>query len=246
MKTFRLPGNLAEAPVMTAPPKLSLFISDIQRCTVQIGAEPEDLSTTVEKVKKMNEFNIPVIKGKEDSKLRKSRRGLPRYKSNPFLQNTSNNTRSGSRRITTGKDRLLVINENTGEQLAGAGFFQWQEVDKTQFLKLYVNGVRAITELSSAGTKVFEILYRAMQEQKDTDTILMSYDIVDKTIVKIFITTYFKGMKELVEKNFIAETMIQNYYFINPDFIFNGDRLSFVKSYIKCESKNLNLKNSRC
>lgn len=82
-----------------------------------------------------------------------------------------------------------------------------------------------------------------MQEQKDTDTILMSYDIADKTIVKISRTTYFKGMKELVEKNFIAETMIQNYYFINPDFMFNGDRLSFVKSYILTESELSRIKN---
>jgi len=140
----------------------------------------------------------------------------------------------------------MVVNENTGEHLGGAVFFQYQEVDKTQFLKLYVNGVKGITELSSAGTKVFEILYRAMQDKKDIDTILMSYDIVDKTIVKISRTTYFKGMKELVEKSFIAETMIQNYYFINPDLIFNGDRLSFVKSYIKCKSKNLNLNKSPC
>lgn len=102
----------------------------------------------------------------------------------------------------------MVVNENTGEHLGGAVFFQYQEVAKTQFLKLYVNGVKAITELSSAGTKVFEILYRAMQDKKDIDTILMSYDIVDKTIVKISRTTYFKGMKELVEKSFIAETMI--------------------------------------
>ena len=51
-------------------------------------------------------------------------------------------------------------------------------------------------------------------------------------------------MKELVEKNFIAETMIQNYYFINPDFMFNGDRLSFVKSYILTESKHAKKINS--
>jgi len=55
--------------------------------------------------------------------------------------------------------------------------------------------------------------------------------------MKISRATYFKGMKELVEKNFIEETMIQNYYFINSDFMFNGDRLSFVKSYILTESK---------
>jgi len=179
------------------------------------------------------------------AETRKSRRGSERYVKNPFIKSASNNTTGGVRRISTGRDKLMVINENTGEHLGGAGFFQYQEVDKTQFLKLYVNGVKAITELSSAGTKVFEILHRAMQDKKDTDTILMSYDIVDKTIVKISRTTYFKGMKELVEKDFIAETMLQNYYFINPDFIFNGNRLSFVKSYIKCESKSFNLNNNR-
>ncbi|SLM62774.1 hypothetical protein DAQ1742_01837 [Dickeya aquatica] len=44
-------------------------------------------------------------------------------------------------------------------------------------------------------------------------------------------------MKELVSKGFIAETTVQNSYFINPDYIFNGDRLSFVKSYIFTGSK---------
>ena len=174
------------------------------------------------------------------TEIGKSRRGLQRYVKNPFIMSASNNTKGGVRRISTGNDKLMVVNENTGEYLGGAGFFQYQEVDKTQFLKLYVNGVKAITELSSAGTKVFEILYRAMQEQKDTDTILMSYDIIDTTIVKISRTTYFKGMKELVEKKFIAETVIQNYYFINPDYMFNGDRLSFVKSYILTDSKGGN------
>lgn len=184
----------------------------------------------------MNDINISVAKEKQDSKLRKSRRGLPRYKSNPFLQNTSNNTKSGSRRITTGKDRLLVINENTGEQLAGAGFFQWQEVDKTQFLKLYINGVKALTELTGAGTKVFEILYRTVQDFKDTDRVFLAYELVDQDIVKISESTYYRGMKELVNKGFIAETTVQNSYFINPDLIFNGDRLSFVKSYILAKS----------
>lgn len=61
--------------------------------------------------------NISIAKGNEKLSLRKSRRGLPRYKKNPFLQTTSNNTKSGSRRITTGRDRLLVINEDTGEQI---------------------------------------------------------------------------------------------------------------------------------
>ncbi|MGR7334767.1 replication/maintenance protein RepL [Klebsiella aerogenes] len=188
--------------------------------------------------------NISIAESNEKLSLRKSRRGLPRYKKNPFLQKTSNNTKSGSRRITTGRDRLLVINEDTGEQLAGAGFFQWQEVDKTQFLKLYINGVKALTELTGAGTKVFEILYRTVQDFKDTDRVFLAYELIDQEIVKISESTYYRGMKELANKGFIAETTVQNSYFINPDYIFNGDRLSFVKSYILTESKS-NVKKSQ-
>ncbi|CTR71432.1 replication/maintenance protein RepL [Escherichia coli] len=166
-----------------------------------------------------------------DNKIKKSRRGLPRHTKNPFLNDTSLHTKTGIRRITTGKDRLAVVNENTGEQVGHGGFFQSMEVDKTQFVKLYVDGVSAIEGLSSSGKKVFKILYLAIRDNKDTDTILMSFDIVDQEIVKISRTTYFKGMKELADKKFIAETMIQNYYFINPDYMFNGDRLTFMKTY---------------
>ncbi|MEA23105.1 replication protein [Salmonella enterica] len=51
-------------------------------------------------------------------------------------------------------------------------------------------------------------------------------------------------MKELADKKFIAETMIQNYYFINPDYMFNGDRLTFMKTYyLKDKKKTANNKN---
>ncbi len=132
-----------------------------------------------------------------------------------------------------------------GEQVGNGGFFQSMEVDKTQFVKLYVDGVSAIEGLSSSGKKVFKILYLAIRDNKDTDTILMSFDIVDQDIVKISRTTYFKGMKELADKKFIAETMIQNYYFINPDYMFNGDRLTFMKTYYLKDKKKLKLKRTK-
>ena len=166
-------------------------------------------------------------------KPKKSRRGFLRYKENPFLLPAVTNTKSGSKRVTSNKDKLLIINEQTGEQLAGAGFFHYEEVDKTQFLKLYINGVKALTELSSSGTKVFEVLYRTVQDNINKDKVLIAYDLIDQDIVSISESTFFRGMKELIEKKFIAETTIQNLYFINPDYIFNGDRLSFVKTFIK-------------
>lgn len=166
-------------------------------------------------------------------KPKKSRRGFLRYKENPFLLPAVTNTNSGTKKVTSNKDKLLIISEKTGEQLAGAGFFHYEEVDKTQFLKLYINGVKALTELSSSGTKVFEVLYRTVQDNMNKDKVLIAYDLIDQDIVSISESTFFRGMKELIEKKFIAETTIQNLYFINPDYIFNGDRLSFVKTFIK-------------
>lgn len=85
-----------------------------------------------------------MIENKIQTEVKKSRRGLPRHVKNPFLNDTNIHTKTGIRRITTGKDRLAVVNENTGEQVGHGGFFQSMEVDKTQFVKLYVDGVSAI------------------------------------------------------------------------------------------------------
>ena len=38
-------------------------------------------------------------------------------------------------------------------------------------------------------------------------------------------------MKELLEKAFIAESLSPGLYYLNPDFMWNGDRLAFVKEY---------------
>jgi len=54
----------------------------------------------------------------------KSRRVLQRYVRNPFIIASSNNEKGGVKIILTGKDRLMVVNENTLEYLGGAGFFQ--------------------------------------------------------------------------------------------------------------------------
>jgi hypothetical protein len=57
--------------------------------------------------------------------------------------------------------------------------------------------------------------------------------------------TYYRGMKELLEKGFLAESTVQNKYFLNPDYMWNGDRLAFVKEYRKAPSKHSNGKDTQ-
>jgi hypothetical protein len=43
--------------------------------------------------------------------------------------------------------------------------------------------------------------------------------------------TYTRGMKELTEKGFIAATQVQGWFWINPAYLWNGDRLAFVREF---------------
>lgn len=167
-----------------------------------------------------------------DKKAPKTRRGMTLYDKNPFIGTAIGNTKQGVKRISnkTG-DRMLVVSENTGEVFGGAGFWQAQEVDKTQFVKLYVNGVRAFKELTGAGTKVFEVFYLEVQKQIGKDQVYLSYAAVDQELTPMSTATYDRGMRELVEKKFLAPTMLQAMFYINPDYVWNGDRLAFVKEY---------------
>lgn len=167
-----------------------------------------------------------------DETAKKSRRGLTRHRENPFVEIASTTTKTRARKITnTSGDRLMVVSEQSGEIVAPAGFWHTEEVDKTQFVKLYVNGVKAFKELTAAGTKVFELMYFELQKNIGKDLIHLSFAGIDQTVSPIGQATFYRGMRELVDKGFLAEAMTTNAYFVNPDYVWNGDRLAFVKEY---------------
>lgn len=164
--------------------------------------------------------------------VHKSKRGLMRHEKNPFIATAVAATKQGTRRITNkSMDRMMIVSEETGEILAPAGFHEIVEVDKTQFVKLYINGVRAFLGLSNPGTKVFEIIYRKIQERPGSDEIAIHFSKIDQDITPISRATFNRGMTEILDKKFIAESMMPGMYFINVDFMFNGNRLAFIKEY---------------
>ena len=167
----------------------------------------------------------------------KSHRGL-RHDRNPFLSSALTNTKTGTRRLSNASgDRMILVNETNGEVVAPAGFWQSQEVDETKFIKLYINGVRAFKDLSNSGTRVFELLYLRVQEAIGKDTIWLTYPSIDQAVTSISSATFYRGMSELINKEFIAETLTPGKFYLNPDFLWNGDRLAFVKEYRRSTSR---------
>ena len=62
-----------------------------------------------------------------------------------------------TRKVMNKRGDMMLVSSETGEiQSQIAGFWEAEEVDSTKFIKL-LNGVRALAELSNAGTRVFEL-----------------------------------------------------------------------------------------
>ncbi|KAA3824478.1 hypothetical protein F3F35_31800 [Bacteroides ovatus] len=48
--------------------------------------------------------------------------------------------------------------------------------------------------------------------------------------------TVYRGLAELVKAEIIARGINENLWFINPLIVFNGDRVSFTKTYVRKKS----------
>lgn len=164
-----------------------------------------------------------------------TRRGVALYDKNPFMVEMTTKTK----RVTNKRGDMMLVNNETGEIQGNiAGFWEAEEVDSTKFVKLFIKGVQALKELTGAGTKVFEVLYLRVQENIGKDQVFMAFSSVDQTLTPMSNPTYDRGMREVLEKGFIAATPTQGWYWLNPSFVWNGDRLAFVKEYRRVSTKN--------
>lgn len=165
-----------------------------------------------------------------------TRRGVALYTENPFMAGT--NVATKTRRVTNKRGNMMLVS-NEGEIVSNvAGFWEAEAVDSTKFLKLFVNGVKALAELSNAGARVFELLYIEMQNNIGKDQVYLSFTAVDATTTSVSRATYKRGLAELIDKKFIAAMPAVGWYWVNPDFIWNGDRLAFVKEYHKASNQH--------
>lgn len=161
------------------------------------------------------------------------------YKQNPFMDEKYPLVQVKTKRITNNKGGYMVKAAD-GEVVSQiAGFWHAEEVDSTKFVKLYVNGVKAFSGLTSKGTKVFELMYYEIQNNIGNDKIQLRFQSIDQEMTKISKSTFYDGLNELVEKKFLAPTDVPNFYWVNPDYVWNGDRLSFVKTYVKKQEKGI-------
>jgi len=155
------------------------------------------------------------------------RYGVKVYQSNPSIPAETEIKRSKRAQIGTDM-RGLVVDNGSGEILGhgGAIAYEWEEVDKERFVKLYLAGLKQAAGLSKSGLAVFETVYKQVRERPGQDTVPL-----DSYSSSLHAVTYRRGLRELLEKEFLFRSPNPGLFFVNIRFMFNGDRLAFVKGY---------------
>ena len=84
--------------------------------------------------------------------------------------------------------------------------------------------------MSSSGLDV--LMYALQNQAIDKDIVALDRfvlkDFLKNNILKLSLTTFSRGLSELVNSQIIARHNRQGFFFINPSFCFNGDRLAFT------------------
>lgn len=158
-----------------------------------------------------------------------------RYKSNPF-RDVIVHTVTGVKTIYgSPKDNnaFAMVSRETGEDFGDVAFGKKIKVDKTDFLKLYANGVKMFLDLKPAGIKVFMLVYDYLLENWQSDSVVLIYDLLSDEVKKdISQATFFRGIKDLINAEFLAPAWQAGTYWINTDYVFRGNRLTLVNQYI--------------
>jgi len=169
-------------------------------------------------------------------KQKKSKRGLIVYDENPSILKI----RTGQKPRPLTRANKAWVSEDTGEYYDKAGLWEVQEVDDAKFVKLYAGGISTFCDLSRTGQKTCEMVLNELSNNPNADSVFLNVNVAEE--YKISSAVFYRGLKELCEKEVLFESSKgQGWYFINVQFIFNGDRLFSVKEYRRKRSnKNFN------
>lgn len=155
---------------------------------------------------------------------------------NPFLKEAVQQIQSGivkKYKNTSGTSRGAILQavNSEGELVGHTSFIRQIEVDEQQFTKIYLSQFSAFFELNSQSIKVFGYIMTKLMPKQDF-FIFDLEECLEYTGYKSGQSVY-NGLSGLIGSSIIARGKKDYLYFINPMVFFNGDRVTFAKTYVK-------------
>ena len=158
-----------------------------------------------------------------------------KHETNPFAQVAIEKVQ----KVTVRKSKLMgadksaqhiITNSETGEVDGYAQFVNYVEVDEERFAKLYIAEFAAFYELNKPAMKVLHYIISNIVKDTDRFHFKMKKCIEFTGYSKFSI---FNGIGSLIKNGIIARTDESDEFFINPMVLFNGNRVAYVRAYVK-------------
>ena len=166
-------------------------------------------------------------------------------KVNPLMEGNETVVIKAKRRYSASATKRSMTDSDTGEIVeAETRIITRHEVDDQHFVKVFADGVKAAFDLSRTAyrvfTKVLEIYEQTAMTGGYADTIELAWfdGGLSGEDIGMSQQTFSRGLKELLEKDFLAPRM-PNSYWVNPALFFKGDRVAFVREYRKVRRTNI-------
>lgn len=164
---------------------------------------------------------------------------LPTFESNPFVEKAiekiSENTTKKLRWIKGNQVVQHYLENEEGKVVAHAAFLQQIEVDEEKFAKLYLSQLGFFFDLPKPAMRVFTYILNNLQPKTDRFFLVMK-EALSYTQYKEE-KSIFTGLAYLCDKGLIARSETHYMYYINPLVFFNGDRVTFAKTYVRNRKK---------
>ena len=157
-----------------------------------------------------------------------------RNETNPFLEKAIQDVQITKKYKTGTTERRAILNAvhpETGEILGHTMFLRQIEVDEEQFTKVYLSQFESFWELSKSAIRVFGYIMTKMKPKSDKIEFRVS-ECMEYTKYSTKKPIY-EGLAGLISAKILARGYNEYTYFINPLVAFNGDRVSYVKTYVK-------------
>jgi hypothetical protein len=95
--------------------------------------------------------------------------------------------------------------------------------------------------LSKIGIIILDFVYRSLRDQPNRDTVVLHDSIISNAGITMHPKAFQRGMHDLLSKEFLYQSIVPSQFFINIEYMFNGDRLAFVKGYKLKDTPNKKL-----
>lgn len=158
-----------------------------------------------------------------------------KYENNPFIENaihTINSNTSTKKQFMRG-DRGIqsqVVNQE-GELVGQSIFVRMVELDEDKFAKIYLAELGILWDMKKPALKLFSYVMTVLIPNRD-DFFLSPSKAMDYTGYKTK-TALNNAISQLLELGVMARSVEDNWFYINPLFVFNGNRVTFAKTYIR-------------